>query len=63
MASNPYYRFYQGRWWSTEEWAELKRHVALDIALTELLYPELFREQQEAYERLVSLLDKVKIVP
>ena len=54
MMNNPYYRFYQGRWWSKEEWQALQRKTALETWLESKLYPDFHKKQMEAAKFLAE---------
>ena len=54
MMNNPYYRFYQGRWWSTEEWQALQRKTALEAWVESKLYPELHKKKMKAAKFLTE---------
>lgn len=55
--NNPRYRFYQGRWWSKEQWESLKTRVALASAVESLLYPEFHKKQAERTKFLAENAD------
>ena len=52
--NNPYYRFYGGRWWSTQDRHAVKRYNALETVLESLLYPELHKKKMKAAKFLAE---------